>query len=111
MQRSSMRRIAAVAVAVATAAVTASPAVASHHHAPSPGSAGIGDPLFPTLGNGGYDARHYSLAVRYPTAAPLQTVQGKVTMYARATKALSRFNLDFSGDSVGSVEVDGRAAR
>ena len=111
MQRSSMRRLAAVAVAVATVAVTAAPAVASHNHAPSPGSAGIGDPLFPTLGNGGYDALHYSLAVRYPTAAAQQTVQGKVTMYARATKALSRFNLDFSGDSVGSVDVDGRAAR
>jgi aminopeptidase N len=106
-----MRSFAVLAAVVAASATAAAPAAASHHHAPSPGSVGIGDPLFPTLGNGGYDAKHYSLAVRYPTAAPQQTVQGKVTMYARATQALSRFNLDFSGDAVGSVEVDGRAAQ
>jgi aminopeptidase N len=99
--------LAAVVVAMAT---SAAPAAASHHSAPSPGSAGIGDVLFPTLGNGGYDARHYSLAVRYPTADPGTTVHGRVTMFARATQALSSFNLDFSGDSVGSVKVDGRDA-
>jgi aminopeptidase N len=109
MQGSSLRRLAAL-VAVAAAAVGAAPAAASHHAAPSPGSVGIGDVLFPTLGNGGYDARHYSLALRYPTADPAQTVQGRVTMYARATQALSRFNLDFAGDSVESVRVDGRRA-
>jgi aminopeptidase N len=110
MSRTSMRRIAALGAAVAAMAVTAAPAVAFRHHAPSPGAVGIGDPLFPTLGNGGYDALHYSLAVRYPTATPQQTVQGRVTMFARATQALSRFNLDFAGDSVGSVRVDGRPA-
>jgi aminopeptidase N len=31
-------------------------------------------------------------------------------MFARATQALSRFNLDFAGDSVESVSVDGRSA-
>ena len=31
-------------------------------------------------------------------------------MFARATQALSRFNLDFAGDSVDSVSVDGRSA-
>ena len=31
-------------------------------------------------------------------------------MEARATKALSRFNLDFDGEAVSSVRVDGRAA-
>src|SRR5688500_7910362 len=30
---------------------------------PSPGADGLGDPYFPTLGNGGYDARHYDLAL------------------------------------------------
>jgi hypothetical protein len=90
--------------------VTAAPAVASHHHAPSPGDVGIGDVLFPTLGNGGYDALHYSMALRYPTAAAQQTVDGRITMFARATQALSRFNLDFAGDSVESVRVDGRSA-
>ncbi len=94
---------------VAAAAFSAAPAVASH--GPSPGAVGIGDPLFPTLGNGGYDARHYSLDLRYATAAPQQTVSGTVTMYAKATQSLSRFNLDFAGDSVRSVSVNGRNAR
>ena len=54
-----------LALVVAAAALSAAPAAASHSHAPSPGAVGIGDPLFPTLGNGGYDARHYSLGLRY----------------------------------------------
>jgi aminopeptidase N len=110
MHGSIARRIAVLGVALACAAVCAAPAAAHHHQAPSPGAAGIGDPLFPTLGNGGYDARHYSMALRYPTADPGTTVQGRVTMFARATQALSRFNLDFAGDSVESVSVDGRDA-
>ncbi len=28
---------------------------------PTPGAAGIGDSLYPTLGNGGYDVEHYDL--------------------------------------------------
>ena len=103
------RLLVVLALVVAAAAFSAAPAVASH--GPSPGAVGIGDPLFPTLGNGGYDARHYSLDLRYATAAPQQTVSGTVTMYAKATQSLSRFNLDFAGDSVRSVSVDGRNAR
>src|SRR4051812_10831012 len=105
MQGSIARRIAVLGVTVAFAAVCAAPAAAHHHHAPSPGDVSIGDPLFPGLGNGGYDAIHYSLALRYPTAAPGTTVAGRVTMFARSTQALSRFNLDFAGDSVESVSV------
>ena len=37
----------------------------------------------------------------YASSAPEQTRGGQVTMSARATQSLSRFNLDFSGDSVG----------
>ena len=87
------------------AAVTAPAARAS-----SPGAAGLGDRLAPGLGNGGYDVLHYDLDLRYATAAPSQSVDGTVTILARATQSLSRFNLDFGGDSVGGVSVDGRAA-
>ena len=87
------------------AAVTAPAATAS-----SPGAAGLGDRLAPGLGNGGYDVLHYDLDLRYATAAPSQSVDGAVTILARATQSLSRFNLDFGGDSVGGVSVDGRAA-
>ncbi|NJM90837.1 MAG: M1 family metallopeptidase, partial [Myxococcales bacterium] len=76
----------------------------------APGAAGIGDPLFPTLGNGGYDVSRYQLALRYATSAPTQPLQGALTMVATATQSLSQFHLDFAGDSVGRIEVDGRDA-
>ena len=97
-----------IALAAVLTLVTAAPAGASHS---SPGAAGLGDRLFPGLGNGGYDALHYDLDLRYATAAPAQGLDGTVTIYARATQGLSRFNLDFAGQSVGAVYVDGRAAR
>jgi aminopeptidase N len=80
------------------------------HDPPTPGAAGIGDPLYPTLGNGGYDVERYELELRYETAAPDQAIDGTVEIKARATQALSRFNLDFAGDGVGSVTVNGEPA-
>jgi aminopeptidase N len=77
---------------------------------PTPGSPGLGDRLYPKLGNGGYDALHYDLDLRYATSKPTQSVTGTVTLSAKATQALSSFNLDFSGKSVGGVTVDGHAA-
>ncbi|MBE2319054.1 M1 family metallopeptidase [Solirubrobacter sp. CPCC 204708] len=85
----------------------AAPAVAA---GPSPGAPGIGDPLFPGLGNGGYDVQHYDVAVRYG-AAFTDPVEGNVTILARATQALSRLNLDFAGRSVGAVVVNGAPAQ
>jgi aminopeptidase N len=77
---------------------------------PRPGDPGIGDALFPTLGNGGYDVKHYAFRLRYDTADPAQPLDGTVRILARATQSLSRFDLDFSGDSVGGVRVNGRTA-
>src|SRR5438552_2326917 len=45
---------------------------------PSPNAANIGDRLYPTLGNGGYDVRHYDLDLRYATSAPTQGIDGTV---------------------------------
>jgi hypothetical protein len=84
--------------------------VSAHPHSRSPGAPGIGDRLLSTLGNGGYDAKHYDLRLRYATRAPTQGVDGTMTMVARSTKALSGFDLDFAGASVRSVRVDGRVA-
>ena len=109
MRISSLRAVALMA-ALLSAAAFASPALAKPPSTPSPGAAGIGDRLFLTLGNGGYDAQHYTLALRYPTAARVQTVVGTLTMDAGATQALSRFDLDFDGDAVSAVSVDGRPA-
>jgi len=101
-----MRRV--FLAAVASTLIFAAPAHAAG--GPSPGSAGLGDRLFPELGNGGYDALHYDVDLRYATSAPTQPMDGTVTMVARATQALSRFDLDFAGKSVGSVAVDGQPA-
>src|SRR3954464_8715381 len=88
--------------------LTAAPALAN---GPSPGAPGVGDRLFPTLGNGGYDVQHYDIDLRYATASPKQRMDGTVTIRARAPLALSRFGLDFAGASVGGVSVDGAGAK
>src|SRR3954464_11613253 len=94
-------------LALGLLALLAAPARAA---SPSPGAAGLGDRLFPQLGNGGYDALHYDLDLRYATSAPSQAGDGTVTMRARASQSLSSFDLDFAGQSVGSVAVDGKPA-
>ncbi len=95
----------------AAALALAAPASAHAFDRPMPGSAGLGDRLFPTLGNGGYDVQHYDLDLRYATSAPAQGIDGTVSLLARATQSLSRLNLDFAGDSVGSVSVNGLPAK
>ena len=75
----------------------------------SPGSAGIGDPYFPMDGNGGYNVISYDLNVRYEPSRDRLT--GIATIRAKATKNLSRFNLDFDGLRLRSATVNGREAR
>ncbi len=75
---------------------------------PSPGGAGIGDPYFPRDGNGGIDVRHYDVRVRYDFATG--RLVGRTTLRLRATRALSRFNLDLLLP-VREVRVAGAPAR
>ena len=70
---------------------------------------GVGDPYFPTYGNGGYDVAHYDLAIRYDPATDV--LQGTASIDARATSALSIFDLDLMGLTVHGITVDGRPAR
>ena len=98
----------ALLLGVAAGLLAAGPAAASS--APTPGAPGIGDKLYPTLGNGGYDALHYDVDLRYATSDPAQPLDGTVTILARATQALSRFDLDFGGTGVGE-RVGRRPAR
>jgi aminopeptidase N len=101
--------VALTAVAVVGATVTSVPAYASAAK-PSPGAAGLGDRLYPLLGNGGYDVQNYDLSLRYAKKDPKQQVSGDVTITAVATQSLSRFDLDFGGDGLAKVTVDGRPA-
>jgi aminopeptidase N len=105
------RVVALAALAGLAGLLAAAPAGARPHGGhPSPGAPSIGDPLFPGLGNGGYDVRHYTLALDYHTTASVQTVPALERFSARATQSLSRFDLDFSGDSVSAVWVNRRRA-
>ncbi|MDH6222156.1 M1 family metallopeptidase [Streptomyces pseudovenezuelae] len=70
---------------------------------------GVGDRLFPYLGNPGYDVASYDLSFTYPgsNSKPLQAV---TTIDAWTTTNLDRLNLDFAHGKVESVEVDGESA-
>jgi aminopeptidase N len=74
-----------------------------------PGAPGIGDPDFPTDGNGGYDVDHYLLKLGYTPSS--KHLAGTARIEARATQHLASFNLDLSGFTVSRVTVDGRPAR
>lgn len=74
----------------------------------APGAAGLRDPYFPKLGNGGYDVRHYGLTLGYDPKTGRLTGTAAVT--ARATQDLSAFNLDLHGLTVEGATVDGAPA-
>ena len=88
---------------------TGEPTSTTAPQAPHPGAAGIGDPYFPTYGNGGYDTTHYDLDVAWdPTT---EAITGTATIDAVATENLTSFNLDFSNAlDVSGVEVGGAPA-
>ncbi|WP_445399636.1 M1 family metallopeptidase [Streptomyces sp. LE64] len=75
----------------------------------SPGAPGAGDPLFPLDGNGGYRVSRYLVDLDW--RAPRTAFPATATLSARTTQALSRFHLDFAGNTLHSVTVDGRPAR
>ncbi|MFE9769212.1 M1 family metallopeptidase [Streptomyces sp. NPDC005808] len=75
--------------------------------APSPAAPlGVGDRLFPYLGNPGYDVESYDLAFTYPgsNSQPLAAV---TTIDAVASAPLDQVNLDFAHGTAGSVDVNG----
>ncbi|MFE7515017.1 M1 family metallopeptidase [Streptomyces sp. NPDC057540] len=74
----------------------------------TPGASGLRDPLFPKLGNGGYDVGHYGLTLAYDPASG--RLDGTVEITARATQDLSAFNLDLAGLGIGGATVDGAPA-
>ena len=74
----------------------------------TPGAPGLGDPYFPTLGNGGYDVGHYGLDLSYDPSR--HWLAGTAAITAKATQNLSRFDLDLNGLSVRSVVVNSVAA-
>src|SRR5438094_4317643 len=70
---------------------------------------GIGDELFPQLGNPGYDALHYTLDLL--ADVPTGSISGTATMQAQTLRDLPGFDLDFLGPAIAALTVDGRPAR
>ncbi|MCD7438025.1 M1 family metallopeptidase [Streptomyces lincolnensis] len=105
-------RLALAAAIAVTAALTAPVAdaapAASRDSVPVPGAPGLGDPLFPLDGNGGYTVNRYHLD--FDWQAPRTPFEAKATIQATATTELSRFNLDFAGNTLHEVTVDGTPA-
>jgi aminopeptidase N len=99
----------AAAVVVPLAFGAAAHAAPSGVHTPAPGGVGVGDPIYPTLGNSGYDVRHYDIGFRYDPST--QDFTARTVIEARATQALSSFSLDFDGHTVDRVTVNGAAAQ
>jgi aminopeptidase len=73
------------------------------------GPASAGDRYVPTHGNGGYRVASYELDLDYRVSS--NRLNGKATITAVATQALSRSSFDLSGLRVSKVSVNGRRAQ
>src|SRR4051794_3657100 len=104
-RRALIKKCAAVAAGCALA-VTGTPPAGAETFAP--GAPGIGDPYFPSDGNGGYDVKTYKLDLSY--APDTDELSGIAVIVARATQGLSAFNLDFHEMTVRSATVDSASA-
>jgi aminopeptidase N len=93
----------ALLVLTAFALVAAAPAPTA------PAALGIGDPLFPHLGNPGYDVLSYDIDLTYhgSNTTPLDAV---TTIDARTTGRLEQLNLDFTHGTVRTVHINGSPA-
>jgi aminopeptidase N len=99
---------AASAVAAVVILVSCSPGSGGHRGETASQVPGIGDSYYPDLGNPGYDAEHYTLAL---AVDPVRgSLSGTAVIQARATRTLSRFSFDLAGLTVGMVTVDGAPA-
>jgi aminopeptidase N len=77
---------------------------------PTAGGASGGDKLFPTMGNSGYDAKHYDVKLDVDVAKN-NFNSAEVTMKAQAIQDLSSFDMDFRGFNVGKITVNGEEAK
>lgn len=95
-------------VAPTTAPATAEPSDSPEREAaagnpPVRSYSGVGDSLYPLLGNGGYDVVHYYVELDIDPVR--DTVEGYTQIEAVATRNLGRLHLDFSGMDVHDVVV------
>ncbi|MEU9121646.1 M1 family metallopeptidase [Streptomyces sp. NPDC048506] len=73
------------------------------------GAQGLGDRLFPTLGNPGYDVTSYDVSLDY-SGHNDRLLDATTEITARATTELDHINLDFARGTVRSVRIGGAPA-
>ena len=76
---------------------------------PLAGSADIGDPYFPKMGNGGYDVLRYQIDLDVEPVSG--SLKGSTTLQARALQDLDSFHLDFDGLKVDAVSIGGETSK
>jgi aminopeptidase N len=101
-------RLTTVASSVAVLVAALAAPAAAHGPTFSPGAPGVGDPYFPSLGNGGFNVARYDLDLSYQPDS--HELSGTAGISARATQNLSRFDLDLLGMTVDSISVNGQPA-
>ena len=71
------------------------------------GAEGVGDSFFPKGGNGGYDVSHYDVRLRYEPEGNRFTRGTRSVVTADVTQpdGLTRFDLDYRGPRIASLEV------
>ncbi|MGW1377934.1 M1 family metallopeptidase [Streptomyces sp. NPDC002446] len=74
------------------------------------GPQGLGDRLFPMLGNTGYDVTSYDITLDYPGRND-QPLKATTEITAQATTELDHLNLDFARGTVSSVTIGGAPAK
>lgn len=73
---------------------------------PRAGGDGVGDALFPGIGNTGYDVQHYDLAIDLSG----DEFRAEANLELIADAPLTRFNLDLVGMTVDRIFINGVAA-
>ena len=71
-------------------------------------ASGLGDPLYPHLGNAGYDVQHVSLSLRLDTSSGRLTGQSEIE--AVALDDLDSWSIDLATVFASEVRVDGQPA-
>lgn len=99
--------VAAALAALPSSAASPTPEPTAVSAVATAGSAGVGDRYWPLDGNGGIDVRHYDIDVDYDFLTGRLVSTTELTL--RATRDLSRFNLDLLSRP-STVTVDGVVA-
>ncbi|RYB91725.1 hypothetical protein EUA93_16380 [Nocardioides oleivorans] len=113
-RKAASRAVPLVLVAGGAAVMSGAPTYAAD---PVDGAQTAGDPMFPHVGNGGYDALHYDVDIAWDATGVVSGYMtgafssASTTMRAKTTGLpLRTFSLDLEGLTVDSVSVNGTAA-